>query len=323
MRKGPSPLSRNYLHNTSTNLLEVASLYQNYYRQKLTQMQMQPARPSIQETVHIFTNGVLLGNPTTNRGLFLEDEGLLYFEVEPLQDHPRTHMFVFPDLTICLAQTSSNDELHDRCVFLNEAAFMQCYNLRKGKFEGVQYSYVPSIRQFTKSLYKNDRLSKIVRSEFLEQSINPITMIEDKETVKLILAILAMDFLPLANSVTSIRIGDTMRYYGQVKAGAPNGYGCILSVSEMFSGEFYNGLLHGLGRIRFSNGDVCTGGFEEGMCKNIGKFVTADSVVCRAGDTTITETEFDDFLKRKGRVMQMNKETDWGIQPSRFQHSGG
>lgn len=88
-------------------------------------------------------------------------------------------MFVFPDLTFCLAETTNNEELHDRVVFVNESAFLQCYTLRNGKLEGVQYSYAPSIRQFTKSLYKNDRLARVLRSEFLPLEINPVTLIDD------------------------------------------------------------------------------------------------------------------------------------------------
>jgi hypothetical protein len=58
-----------------------------------------------------------------------------------------------------------------------------------------------------------------------------------------------------------------MRYFGQASDNVPNGYGFILSESEVFSGEFNNGLLHGLGRIHFSNGDICDGAFFQGMCQ--------------------------------------------------------
>jgi len=86
-------------------------------------------------------------------------------------------------------------------------------------------------------------------------------MIEDRETARIILSLLTMDFKPLLNTIGSIRIGDSMRYYGEVQGETPSGYGCILSLSESFIGEFQNGLLHGLGRIRFSNSDVCMGSF--------------------------------------------------------------
>ena len=112
-------------------------------------------------------------------------------------------------------------------------------------------------------------------------------MIDDKETARIVQTIIAMDFKPILKSVGSIRIGESMRYYGQLDGEIPSGFGCILSLSEMFMGEFWNGLLHGLGKIRFSNGDTCTGGFEEGMCKKFGKYVTAESTIYKASDTVI------------------------------------
>lgn len=41
-------------------------------------------------------------------------------------------------------------------------------------------------------------------------------LIEDRELAKVVGSLLAMDFKPLSKNVKSIKIGEGMRYYGEV-----------------------------------------------------------------------------------------------------------
>ena len=84
----------------------------------------------------------------------------------------------------------------------------------------------------------------------------------------------------------------------------------LFSQKELYIGHFADGLLAGLGSIKFPNGGYYYGEFNAGTCSGYGSIHNGNVVTYRYENDEIDEIGFESFLKSK---LEPDKNQPWGI----------
>ena len=103
----------------------------------------------------------MVGDSTgTHKGLVLFYDGMAILNVRNNIINRET-LYCFENMCYCY-EISNETSGYSLCMFYKAKVYLTLYTLKRGKQDGIQLYYDYMGNQMTKSLYKNNHLSKVI-----------------------------------------------------------------------------------------------------------------------------------------------------------------
>lgn len=108
-----------------------------------------------------YFNALVLGDHLgSERGLILFHEGVAVMNIKNNKINKET-LYCFENMSYCY-EIINHSSGYSLCMFYKQNVYLTLYTLKKGRQDGLQFSYDYINKTMTKSLYKNNHLCKII-----------------------------------------------------------------------------------------------------------------------------------------------------------------